>query len=175
MHQHSWQTQVQASSNARASRCEAFANEGPSTTCNTHLINSALRTCRLSGALLPQVFPYHVWLKGPPSPHSPAVDRGLWVCKPFYTGHNDGGVILASWPELQVGLWLGFLAGCALYCAIILMRNPAMHAMAADRSLFCITVETHADAAVRLPRARVQCVTPTCAPCAPFFSLCVYR
>jgi hypothetical protein len=49
-----------------------------------------------------QVFPYHLRLRGPPSPHTAAVDRGLWLCKPFYTGDNEGGVIYATWPELQV-------------------------------------------------------------------------
>ena len=50
-----------------------------------------------------QLFPYHVRVRGPPSPTTPAVDRGLWFCKPFYTGDNEGGAIMATWPELQVG------------------------------------------------------------------------
>jgi hypothetical protein len=59
-----------------------------------------------------QVFPYHLRLRGAPSPHTAAIDRGLWICKPFYTGDNGGGVIYATWPELQVIVqtlkWLGF-------------------------------------------------------------------
>ena len=49
-----------------------------------------------------QLFPYHIRLRGPPSPTTAAVDRGMWLSKPFYTGDNDGGVIMATWPELQV-------------------------------------------------------------------------
>lgn len=49
-----------------------------------------------------QLFPYHIRLRGPPSPSTAPVDRGLWFCKPFYTGNNEGGVIMATWPELQV-------------------------------------------------------------------------
>ena len=54
--------------------------------------------------LLPrmQVFPYHIRIRGPPSPNTAAIDRGLWFCKPFYTGDNEGGVIMGTWPELQV-------------------------------------------------------------------------
>jgi hypothetical protein len=50
-----------------------------------------------------QVLPYHIRLRGPPSPLTAAADRGLWFCKPFYTGDNEGGVIMATWPGLQVG------------------------------------------------------------------------
>jgi len=51
-----------------------------------------------------QIFPYHIRIRGPPSPSTAAVDRGLWFCKPFYTGDDDGGVIMATWSELQITL-----------------------------------------------------------------------
>lgn len=51
-----------------------------------------------------QVFPYHIRIRGPPSPTTAAGDRGLWFCKPFYTGDQEGGVIMATWPELQLTL-----------------------------------------------------------------------
>eukprot|EP00775_Hariotina_reticulata_P009166 gene9166-9333_t len=49
-----------------------------------------------------QVFPYHLRVMGPPTPSTAGADRGLWFCKPYYTGDNDGGVIMATWPELQL-------------------------------------------------------------------------
>jgi hypothetical protein len=50
-----------------------------------------------------QQYPYHVMVKGPPRPTTAAANRGVWFCKPYYTGDNDGGVIFATWDELMVG------------------------------------------------------------------------